>query len=73
MIDKDRTAGTAVYFVTNNNYRIRISNSLFGLGGYGIIGGGVGTGIRALNPGSGGSNNGCQRASNATWIMNNNV
>lgn len=73
MIDKDRTAGTAIFFVTNNNYRIRVSNSVFGLGGYGMIGSGVGAGIRALNPGSGGSNNGCQRATNATWTINNNV
>ncbi|MET0754202.1 MAG: FG-GAP-like repeat-containing protein, partial [Pyrinomonadaceae bacterium] len=73
MIDKDHTAGTAILFVTNNNFRFSITNSVFGLGGYGIIGGASGVGIRSLNPGSGGSNNNCVRASDATWIFKRNV
>jgi hypothetical protein len=73
VIDKDQTAGTAVLFVSGNNFRFKVTNSIFGLGGYGIIGGGVGGGIRALNPGTGGANNNCVRDPAATWILTRNV
>ena len=73
MIDKDRSAGTAVALVTNNNLRLRITNSIFGLGGYGIIGSGVGPGIRSLNLGTGGVSNVCDPDAAASWSISNNV
>lgn len=73
VIDKDRTAGTAILFVTNNNFRMTVKNSIFGLGGYGIVGGNVGAGIRALNPGTSAVTNGCTAAPTATWMLSYNV
>lgn len=73
VVDKDRTAGEAIFFATNNNFRLKVTNSIFGLGGYGIIGSGVGTGIRALNPGTRGTTNGCVREDAASWDLSNNV
>lgn len=73
VIDKDRTAGTALFFVSNNNFRIQVTNSIYGLRGEGMFGSGVGSGIRALNPGTNGTTNDCNRASTATWTITNNV
>jgi hypothetical protein len=73
MIDTDRTAGSAVVLVTNNNFRFKVTNSIFGLGGYGIIGSGVGPGTRSLNFGTGGVLNVCSPDNNATWGFSNNV
>ena len=73
MIDKDQTAGTAVALVSNNNFRLAVTNSVFGLGGYGIIGSGVGPGTRSLNLGTGGAANSCTPDTNATWLLSNNV
>jgi PKD repeat protein len=73
VIDRDRTAGTSINFVSNNNYRFSVTNSIFGLGGYGIIGSGVSIGIRALNPGTSGISNGCVRDKYAEWGLAGNV
>ena len=73
VIDRDRSAGTAIVFVSNNNFRFKMTNSIFGLSGYGIIGSGVSTGIMALNPGTRGVMNGCLREANASWELSDNV
>jgi hypothetical protein len=73
VVDKDHSAGTSVMFVSNNNFRFRLTNSIFGLGGYGIIGGGTGVGIMALNPGTSGLLSGCSRDTRSTWQLSNNV
>ena len=73
LIDKDQTTGEAMVFATNNNFRLKITNSIFGLNDYGIIGSGSSTGINALNPGTGGGINGCSRDINATWNLAGNI
>jgi hypothetical protein len=71
MIDKDQTAGTAVLFITNNNFRFSMTNSIFGLRGTGISGTAVTSGIPSLNFATGGTNDNCTR--DGSWIVARNV
>ena len=73
VIDRDSTSGTGIVFVTNNNFRLTVKNSIFGIGRYGIFGSSVGSGILALNPGTQGVVNGCVRDARATWDLRSNV
>jgi hypothetical protein len=73
VIDKDHSAGTSILFVSNNNFRFSITNSIFGLGGYGIIGSGAGVGLRALSTGTTGVDAGCAQSVSTSWTLSKSV
>lgn len=66
--------GSSIFFVTNNNFRFTVKNTIFPRNVYGVGGSGVGMATKALNPGTGGSGDAsCLRAASASWNFAGNV